>query len=198
MNETIKDGGWVEVITGPMFSGKTEELLRRLRRATIAQQKVQLFKPAVDTRSETVRSHDAREMPVVLVEYAFDIERIVQGARFIDNDDVIGIDEAQFFAGQEALGDIVSVVAQLARSRRVVVAGLDLDSSGQPFGLMPQLMAQADYVTKLLAVCTGCGNPASRSQRITGSVPTGRVDIGGADKYEACCRHCFQPSGVSP
>lgn len=177
-----RDTGWIEVICGSMFSGKTQELIRRVRLAQIARQKVQVFKPAVDDRfaKDHIVSHDQARSPSVAVVGARQIlEQIKSSTR------VVGIDEAQFF-GEE----IVAVCQELAdRGLRVIVAGLDQDYRGRPFEPMPTLMAVAEYVTKNLAICVVCGNPANRSQRM--SAAADRIEIGGGDKYEARCRRCF-------
>lgn len=178
--------GWVEVVCGSMFSGKTEELLRRLKRARIARQRVTLFKPALDTRyHETdVVSHDATAMPSEVVHAAEPMLLLAGDA------DVIGIDEAQFFGPE-----LIDVVEGLAREgRRVIVAGLDQDYLGRPFEPVPQLMAIAEHVTKLHAVCVRCGAPANHSQRIVAG--GGRVLVGEAEAYEPRCRRCFRPEAV--
>jgi thymidine kinase len=170
-----------------MFSGKTEELLRRVKRAQIARQKVQVFKPAIDNRYsiDHVQSHDANRVQSRPVEKARDILKLVD-----DNTRVVGIDEAQFFDDS-----IVEVAHKLAyRGIRVIVAGLDLDFRAQPFGPMPRLLAVAETVTKLSAICTVCGAPASRSQRIAGG--DARVAVGAKEMYEARCRFCHEPDGV--
>jgi thymidine kinase len=176
--------GWVEVITGSMFSGKSEELIRRVRRAQIARQRVQIFKPRVDDRYATdeIVSHSEMKMPSLVVASAREILDQVE-----DRTEVVGIDEGQFFdAG------IVQVVNALAdRGVRVIVAGLDQDFTGRPFEPMPQILAVAEYVDKTLAICMQCGAPANRTQRLSGS--TDRVVVGGAQDYEARCRRCFQP-----
>lgn len=184
--------GSIEVVCGSMFSGKTEELLRRLKRAQIARQKVQVFKPTIDNRysAEHVQSHDANRVLSRVVDKARDILKLVD-----DNTRVVGIDEAQFFDDS-----VVEVAQKLAyRRMRVIVAGLDLDFRGQPFGPMPKLLAVAEYVTKLSAVCMVCGNPASRSQRL--AAPQGSEDskilVGAKDLYEARCRFCHEPDLVS-
>ncbi len=171
-----------------MFSGKTEELIRRLRRATIARQRVALFKPAIDTRydAQDVVSHDATVMPSVVITAPQQMLLLVGDA------DVVGIDEAQFFGPE-----LVAVVEQLARDgRRVVVAGLDQDFMGRPFEPVPQLMAVAEHVTKLHAVCVRCGAPANHSQRIVAG--GGRVLLGEKDAYEPRCRTCFDPDAAAP
>ena len=176
--------GWVEVITGSMFSGKSEELIRRLRRAKIGRQKVQIFKPKVDVRSgeAEIVSHSDMKMPSQAVGSAQEILAAVS-----EDTEVVGIDEGQFFEAS-----LVEVVDQLAnRGLRVIVAGLDQDYRGRPFEPMPQLMAVAEYVDKTLAICLKCGAPANRSQRIVQA--KGRVVVGGADQYEARCRGCFRP-----
>lgn len=178
--------GWIEVVCGSMFSGKTEELIRRLRRARIARQSVSVFKPAIDTRydAESVVSHDASALPSVAVHTADQIQLLVGDAS------VVGIDEAQFF-GLE----LVDVVQRLARDgRRVVIAGLDQDYLGRPFEPVPQLMAVAEHVTKLHAICMRCGAPANHSQRLI--IGDSRVLLGEKDAYEPRCRHCFQPQAV--
>ncbi len=176
--------GWIEVICGSMFSGKSEELIRRLRRAQIARQRVQIFKPRIDARySENhIVSHSDQKIASQLVSTSQEI---------MDNLDirteVVGIDEAQFFDK-----DIVSVCNRLAdMGKRVIVAGLDQDYLGRPFDPMPQLLAIAEYITKTLAICMRCGNPANRTQRLIDSEE--RVIVGAADIYEARCRRCFEP-----
>ena len=181
--------GFIEVVCGSMFSGKTEELLRRVKRAQIARQKVQVFKPLIDNRysQNHVQSHDANRVLSRPVERALDILDFVD-----DNTRVVGIDEAQFF--DEAIVDVAQKLAY--RGVRVIVAGLDLDFRGQPFGPMPRLLAVAENVTKLSAVCMVCGGPASRSQRIAGDVSASadRVAVGAKDLYEARCRFCHEPN----
>ena len=177
--------GFIEVICGSMFSGKTEELIRRLKRAQIARQKVQVFKPVIDNRYSVdhVQSHDAGRILSRPVEKARDILKLVD-----DNTRVVGIDEAQFFDES-----VVEVAQKLAyRGVRVIVAGLDLDFRGLPFGPMPRLQAVAEQDTKLQAVCMVCGAPASRSQRIAGS-KSDQIAVGAKDQYEARCRFCHEP-----
>jgi thymidine kinase len=175
-----------------MFSGKTEELLRRLKRAQIARQKVQIFKPVIDDRYSVdhVQSHDASRLPSKPVERARDILRLVD-----DNTRVVGIDEAQFFDES-----VIEVAQKLAfRGIRVIAAGLDMDFRGQPFGPMPKLLAVAEEVTKLSAVCVVCGNPASRTQRTveaTGSIAVDRIAVGAKEMYEARCRFCHEPDAI--
>jgi thymidine kinase len=178
--------GWVEVVTGCMFSGKTEELIRRLNRARYATAKVVVFKPSVDVRYAVgdVVSHSELRFPCKAVDTASQILREVEDAQ------VVGIDEAQFFDST-----LVQVVETLANDgRRVVVAGLDQDFRGTPFEPMPELMAIAEYVTKTLAVCMVCGCPANRSQRLVAR--DARVVLGAADAYEARCRAHWRPEPV--
>jgi len=175
-----KDTGWIEVIAGCMFSGKTEELIRRLRRAQIAKQNVKIFKPKMDTRfsKNSIVSHSEQSLPSILID---DINEIIESAK---DAKVIGIDEAQFFSS-----DIVNVCNTLANNgKRVIVAGLDQDYRGIPFEPMPQLLAIAEYITKTLAICVVCGNPADKTQRKTSS--SERVVVGASDIYEARCRKC--------
>lgn len=181
--------GWIEVICGSMFSGKTEELLRRLRRAIIARQNVQLFKPAVDNRYgvRTVASHNGLRMDGLVVTSAAEL-----AAEIAPDTTVVAIDEVQFFDE-----DIVQVCADLAyRGLRVIVAGLDLDFRGEPFGLMPTLMAQAESVDKLHAICMKCGGEASRTQRLIDGRPAYYEDpvvmVGASETYEARCRACHE------
>ncbi len=175
-----KDIGWIEVIAGCMFSGKTEELIRRLRRAQIAKQKVRVFKPKIDTRySEgSIVSHNEQSLPSTIVEDVREIIHLAKDAQ------VVGIDEAQFFSN-----DLIQVCNTLAsKGKRVIVAGLDQDYRGIPFEPMPQLLAIAEYITKALAICVNCGNPADKTQRKI--VSKERVVVGAADIYEARCRKC--------
>lgn len=184
MREGLAHYGWVEVVCGCMFSGKTEELIRRMTRAQIARQKLQVFKPAVDDRygKECVASHNANKFHSVPVESSHEILDHLD-----DSTRVVGIDEAQFFDD-----GLVEVVERLARRGiRVVVAGLDMDFRGQPFGPMPQLLTIAEQVTKLSAICVVCGAPATRSQRISGDSDT--VLVGAQDSYEARCRAHHHP-----
>jgi thymidine kinase len=176
--------GWIEVIVGSMFSGKSEELIRRLRRARIARQKVQIFKPAIETRYavDDIVSHG--EMRIE--------SRPVEGSRQLldavaPDTEVIGIDEGQFFDQ-----DLPAVCSTLAdRGMRVIVAGLDQDYLGKPFEPMPQLLAIAEYITKTHAICMVCGNPANHTQRLVAS--DDRVLLGAQGMYEARCRRCFDP-----
>lgn len=183
-------GGWMEVIAGSMFSGKTEELLRRVRRATIARKRVQVFKSHLDDRYAglwAVSSHDRRTFDATPVDSSSQIL-----LRLDPMAQVIAIDEVQFLdAG------IVNVVSGLAdRGRRVIMAGIDTDFRGEPFGPMPQLMAMAEVVDKLHAICVLCGSPASRTQRLLEGKPASydspTIMVGAADSYEARCRACHQ------
>ena len=185
--------GSIEVITGSMFCGKTDELIRRLRRATIARQKVQVFKPVIDNRYavEKVTSHDGSEFSAKPIQSATDIPN-----RMDKDTTVVAIDEAQFFDN-----DILTIAQDLADGgKRVIVAGLDTDFRGEPFGPMPVLMAQAERVDKLHAICMVCGEPASRTQRLINDEPA-RYDepvvvVGAAELYEARCRkHHKVPKG---
>ena len=183
------NSGWIEVICGSMFSGKTEELLRRLRRAAIARQKVQLFKPAIDNRYgvTTVASHDGAKWEGVVLNDAAEIFDHLEPDTL-----VIAIDEVQFFDD-----NVVDVCETLAlQGKRVIVAGLDLDFRGEPFGPMPALMAKAESVRKLHAICMVCGGEASRTQRLIDGKPAFYEDpvvmIGAAEAYEARCRGCHQ------
>jgi thymidine kinase len=188
MHHVPEGTGWIEVICGSMFSGKTEELIRRLRRATYARQRVQVFKPRTDDRfdAEAVVSHSEQRMEGIAVDDARDILRLVA-----EETTVVGIDEAQFFDEE-----LVAVANDLAdQGRRVIIAGLDQDYRGRPFEPMPQLLAVAEFVTKTLAICMVCGNPANRSQRLTAS--ESRVVIGAAEAYEARCRRCHTEHPVS-
>lgn len=176
--------GWVEVICGPMFSGKSEELIRRLRRAQIARQRVQVFKPVIDDRyaRDEIVSHSEQRIPARNVHTA---REIVEGVD--PRTQVVGIDEAHFYDDE-----IPTVVESLANlGKRVIVAGLDLDYRGQPFDHVTRLLAQAEEITKSLAICMRCGNPASRTQRLVASEE--RIVVGGASAYEARCRQCFEP-----
>jgi thymidine kinase len=173
--------GRIEVICGSMFSGKTEELIRRLKRAKIARQTVEIFKPAIDTRYSDVEvvSHDSNAIQSTPVESAQNILLLASDV------DVVGIDEAQFFDD-----GIVDVCRQLADSGiRVIVAGLDMDYMGVPFGPMPALMATAEYVTKVHAICVRCGDLAHHSHRLTNDDK--QVLLGAQDAYQPICRHCF-------
>jgi len=172
--------GWIEVICGSMFSGKTEELIRRLKRVKIAHLKAEIFKPAIDVRYDEVNivSHDTNAIHSTPVDSSQSILLLAQDA------DVVGIDEAQFFDAE--IGDVCEQLA--LRGIRVIVAGLDMDYLGKPFGQMPQLLAKADYITKLHAICMKCGNIANVSYRKTSQ--EGQVLLGEKDIYEPRCRHC--------
>jgi len=184
MHQFPHGSGWIEVICGSMFAGKTQELIRRLRLATLARQKVQVFKHKLDARysREDLVSHDRIRIPSVPVRRAEDIvDRVRAGTQ------VVGIDEAHFFTGR-----IASVCQTLAdRGLRIIVAGLDQDYRAKPFESMARLMAVAEQVDKYLAICLVCGGPAGRSQRVSDG--RRRIDVGHADKYEARCRRCFRP-----
>jgi len=176
--------GWIEVIVGPMFSGKSEELIRRLRRAEIGKQRVQIFKPVIDQRysKNGIVSHSGLEIPSELVTNGGEIlEKVAPRT------EVVGIDEAQF------LGD--SIVADCARlaemGKRVIVTGLDTDFMGRPFEPIPRLLAVAEEITKLLAICMRCGNPAVHTQRLVASDEL--IVVGASGMYEARCRRCFEP-----
>ncbi|KXH83968.1 thymidine kinase [Sporosarcina sp. HYO08] len=188
-------GGWIEVICGSMFSGKSEELIRRVRRAQFAKQKIAVFKPEIDDRfsEEAVVSHNGTTVIAYPIADSSHIESFLS-----DNYDVIAIDEAQFF--DESIVDVVTRLAD--RGFRVILAGLDQDFRGEPFGPMPRLIAIAEHVTKLQAVCMVCGSPASRTQRLINGQPAGYDDpiilVGASEAYEARCRkHHEVPKGVS-
>jgi len=177
--------GWLEVITGSMFSGKSEELIRRLRRVQIARQKAQVFKPILDDRFSHghIVSHSDMRIPSQDVSSSDELVRMVEDAT-----EVVGIDEGQFFdlnlpAACNSLAD---------RGKRVIVAGLDQDYLGRPFEPMPQLLAIAEYITKTLAICVVCGDPANHTQRLVAS--SDRVLVGASGLYEARCRRCFDPA----
>ena len=184
-----QDHGWIEVICGSMFSGKTEELIRRTRRAQIARQKVQVFKPRLDDRYqfERVASHTGMHLDAIVVGGAREIPQLVA-----PDTTVIVIDEGQFF--DWTIADVCDFLAD--NGRRVIIAGLDLDFRGEPFGPMPLLMAQAERVDKLQAICVVCGAPASRTQRLINGQPASYDDpvimVGADEVYEARCRHCHQ------
>jgi len=183
------NSGWIEVICGSMFSGKTEELIRRVRRAQIARQKVQVFKPAMDTRyaKREVTSHNGMQIEAVPVESTAQMQTMIE-----PDTDVIALDEAQFFED-----DVVPLCEKLAdQGTRVIVAGLDMDFRGEPFGPMPTLMSRAERVDKLQAICVVCGRPASRTQRLIDGQPAAYDDpiilVGASEVYEARCRGCHQ------
>ncbi|HLE61498.1 MAG TPA: thymidine kinase [Pyrinomonadaceae bacterium] len=181
--------GWIEVIAGAMFSGKSEELIRRLRRAKIARQKVQVFKPEIDSRfsNEHIVSHSEIRHESSNVRSVAELL-----ARLQPDTEVVGIDEAQFF--DNALVDVANQLAQ--RGVRVIIAGLDQDYTGKPWEPMPQLLAIAEYITKTHAICMKCGQPANYSQRIFESEE--RVAVGAVGMYEARCRRCFVPHADAP
>jgi thymidine kinase len=191
----MEHSGWIEVICGSMFSGKSEELIRRVRRAQFAKQEIAVFKPKLDDRysKESVVSHNGTSVIALPIEKARDIFENIHR-----NIDIIAIDEAQFFDEE-----IVEVVQELANNgHRVILAGLDQDFRGVPFGPMPKLMAIAELVTKLQAVCTVCGSPASRTQRLINGKPACADDpiilVGASEAYEARCRHHHEvPEGIS-
>jgi thymidine kinase len=187
MNPVRPGSGWIEVVTGPMFSGKSEELIRLLRRAAIARQRVEVFKPALDNRfhSTDVVSHSQWRIPCEVVDRADEIL-----ARVDPRTEVVGIDEAQFF--DEALPAVCNHLASLGK--RVIVAGLDMDYRGIPFGPMPTILAVAEKVHKISAICSCCGAPAAYTQRLTESRE--QVVVGAADIYEARCRRCHEPEGA--
>lgn len=181
----IKSRGSIEVICGSMFSGKTQELIRRLKLAMIAKQKVQIFNSYLDTRyaKEHIVSHDKSMLKATPVKNAKEIIEKTEA-----DTQVVGIDEAHFFDDA-----IVGVADKLANSgKRVIIAGLDMDWRGKPFMQMAKLMAVAEYVTKNLAICVVCGNPAHYSQKISSGDE--RIEVGASDKYEARCRKCFNPN----
>jgi len=183
LHSVPRQTGWIEVVCGCMFSGKTEELIRRARRAEIAKQKVAIFKPRIDNRysAQHIVSHSEQSLTSTVVDDAMEILELSKGAQ------VVGVDEGQFFKA-----NLVDVCEQLANEgKRVIVAGLDQDYRGKPFEPMPQLLAVAEYITKTLAICMVCGNPADRTQRKTHQAD--RVVVGAKDIYEARCRHCFEP-----
>jgi thymidine kinase len=178
--------GWIEVVCGSMFSGKTEELIRRIKRAKIANQKIEIFKPKIDTRydDQKVVSHDDNSILSIPVENSRRLLQLSEGVS------VVGIDEAQFFDE-----DLPEVCQQLAlKGIRVIVAGLDMDFRGKPFGPMPGLLAVAEYITKVHAICTHCGNLATHSYRTTANDQT--VLLGEKDSYEARCRTCYHMGNI--
>src|SRR6266511_5023219 len=181
--------GWSEVIAGSMFSGKSEELIRRLRRAKIARQRVQVFKPEIDARfsNDHIVSHSEIRHESVNVRTAQEIRQSVE-----PDTEVVGIDEAQFFNNE-----LIAIANELAqRGVRVIIAGLDQDYTGKPWEPMPQLLAIAEYITKTHAICMKCGEPANYSQRIFESEE--RVAVGATGMYEARCRQCFVPHADAP
>ncbi len=174
--------GWIEVVCGPMFSGKTEELIRRLRRAQYARQRVQVFKPVIDDRydAEAIVSHNKDSLPSCAARDVAEIRANLEAQV-----DVVGIDEVQFFGPE-----VTDLCQELANGgRRVVVAGLDQDYRGEPFGPMPHLLCVAEYITKLMSICVKCGNPAGHSFRL--ATDPQQVLVGATEQYEARCRRCF-------
>lgn len=188
----VKQNGWIELICGSMFSGKSEELIRRVQRAELAKQKVQVFKPAIDNRysSAAVVSHNGSSVAAHAVASAYHIFDHLQ-----EDTECVAVDEVQFF--DEA---IISVVQALAdRGLRIICAGLDQDFKGEPFGPMPQILALAEYVSKLHAICSSCGSLASRTQRLINGEPAHLNDpiilVGASESYEPRCRHCHEVRG---
>ncbi len=184
MDILIHNTGWIEAICGPMFSGKSEELIRRLRRASIARKRVQVFKPAIDSRysASEIVTHNDNRMQSDSVCGAGDILKLLDWRV-----QVVGVDESNFFGM-----DLVDVASQLADSgKQVIIAGLDTDYRGRPFQPMPDLLAVAESITKMLAICVRCGNPAKHTQRLVESDEL--IFVGAAGSYEARCRRCFEP-----
>src|SRR4249920_864987 len=176
--------GWIEVICGPMFSGKSEELIRRLRRATIARKRVQVFKPTIDIRysADEIVSHGDLRMKSEVVDSGKEIL-----GRIDWRTEVVGVDEANFMGA-----DLIEIAGTLADSgKQVIIAGLDTDYMGRPFAPIPELLALAESITKTLAICVRCGNPAKHTQRLRGSDDL--IVVGASDMYEARCRRCFEP-----
>ena len=186
------DGGWIEVICGSMFSGKTEELIRRIKRAEIARQKVQVFKPKIDIRYKAAKlsSHSGSYYEATVVENAVEIAALID-----DDTEVVAIDEVQFF--DWTIAELCEHLAE--RGLRVILAGLDMDFRGEPFGPMPLIMAQAEAVDKLQAICMVCGAPASRTQRLIDGRPANYDDpvimVGASEVYEARCRRHHEVPG---
>ncbi|MCD4817604.1 MAG: thymidine kinase [Candidatus Cloacimonetes bacterium] len=183
MNIISKHTGWIEVICGSMFSGKTEELIRRIHRAEFAKQKIQVFKPEIDKRydEDHIVSHSSLKTPSVSIQKADDILRLVKPYT-----EIVAIDEVQFL--DDKIVDICNILAD--KGKRVIIAGLDQDYLGKPFGPMPKLLCIAEYITKPLAICVKCGNPANRTQRLTHDKE--KVIVGATDIYEARCRNCHE------
>lgn len=182
-----KDHGWIEIIVGPMYSGKSEELIRRIRRAKIARQKVQVFKPEIDNRYsiDDIVSHCGEKEEAIAIKNSEEI------LGFLKRDiDVIAVDEVQFFDD-----NIINILTKISNGgKRVICAGLDMDFRGEPFGCVPKLMAIAEFVDKLQAICMCCGNPATRTQRLINGKPANYNEsvilIGAKESYEARCRKC--------
>ncbi len=190
-----RDGGWIELICGSMFSGKTEELIRRVKRAQIARLRVQVFKPQIDIRYavERIKSHDGLYLEAVPVPHAREILAQVE-----PETEVVAVDEVQFFDWQ--IAPVCNILAD--QGKRVIVAGLDMDFRGEPFGPMPLLMAEAEIVDKLWAICVVCGAPASRSQRLIDGRPAAYDDpvilVAASEVYEARCRKHHEVPGKDP
>ena len=181
MNKQSQRSGWIEVICGPMFSGKTEELIRRLKRAIIAKNKILVFKPKIDTRysDNLIVSHNKNSIKSIAIKDENQILNIP------DDINIIGIDEIQFFSKK-----IIDICIQIAnKNKRVIISGLDKDFKGRPFGIMPEILSQAEYLTKLNAICNICGDYAFFTKRI--SKDKEQILLGELDKYEANCRNCF-------
>lgn len=187
-----KNHGWIEVIVGPMFSGKSEELIRRINRARIAKQKVQVFKHCIDDRYgiDHVVSHNGIKIDAIRVRDSKDVEKYVEEDTF-----VVAIDEIQFF--DQGVVDVCNRLAD--KGKRVIVAGLDQDFRGEPFGPTPELMSAAEFVDKIQAICMKCGNPATRTQRLINGKPASYNDpiilVGAKESYEARCRKCHEVPG---
>ncbi len=189
MYQRFQNTGWIEMIVGSMFSGKSEELIRRVRRARIAKQEVQVFKPTIDARysRDEVVAHTGDKTEAICVSCVDDIRKLME-----PNVDVVAIDEVQFFNAE-----LIPLCQGLANAgKRVILAGLDTDFRGEPFGPVPVLLALAEYVTKLQAICVRCGNPATRTQRLVNGKPAAYEDptilIGAQENYEARCRACHE------
>lgn len=187
-----KREGWIEFICGSMFSGKSEELIRRIKRANFAKQKVQVFKPVIDNRYSEIAvvSHNGSQIEAIAVHNSLEILEKIE-----ESTNVVAIDEIQFFDN-----GIVEVCEEIAnKGKRVICAGLDLDFKGEPFGASPILLSVAEFVTKLQAICVNCGNPASRTQRLIDNLPANYFDpvikVGASESYEARCRHCHEVPG---
>ncbi len=185
----ISKSGWIEIIVGPMYCGKSEELIRRLRRVRIARHEARVFKPALDDRYDrsSIVSHNGDRIEALAVDHPEEILKRVE-----EEIEVVGIDEAQFFHPR-----IVEAAEDLAdRGKRVILAGLDRDFRGEPFGPVPELMARAEYIEKLHAICVVCGEPATRTQRLIDGEPASYEDpvimVGAEEVYEARCRHCHE------
>jgi thymidine kinase len=185
----ISNSGWIEVITGPMYCGKSEELIRRIKRVKIARQVIRVFKPLIDDRysKSDIVSHSGASIEAVSVDHPEEILKKIDPAV-----EVVAIDEIQFF--DEKIINVLEVLAN--EGKRVIVAGLDRDFRGEPFGPMPEIMARAEYVDKLHAICVICGNPATRTQRLINGEPASYNDpvilVGASEVYEARCRKCHQ------